>query len=169
MKKFLWLIVCLMTMVVFSSCGEDPKAKIQSNLEEVVIENGMGFIKKCNTISMKIDTITINDIQAFVTKTFPNGVPEDYEDEKFESFISPLKTNSDGKSIAYLTVTHKYKIFMDNDPFKRSDVIVTEHRLVNPTTYEYISNDLSKDDMWTTPLEYSYNKAMKEAFDALDS
>lgn len=26
----------------------------------------------------------------------------------------------------------------------------------------------SKDDMWTTPLVYSYNKAMKEAFDALD-
>jgi hypothetical protein len=155
-------------MVVFTSCGNDPKEKIQSNLEEVVIEKGMGFVKKCNTISMDIDTITISDLKTFVSKTFPNGVPNDYEDEDFEKFISPIKSNNNDGSIAYLSVTHKYKIFMVGDPFKRDEVVVTEHRLVNPTTYEYISDDLSKDEMWLTPLQYSANKAMQEAFNAME-
>jgi hypothetical protein len=157
-------------MVVFSSCGEDPKARIQSNLEEVVIEKGSGFVKSCNTMSLNIDTVKVSDIKNFISKVFPpkdfpDGVPTDFEDEAFEKFISPLKGANNDNTIAYLSVTHKYKINMVGDPFGRSEVIVTAHSLVNPNTYDYISDDLREDDAWSlNPLQYRYNKAMEEAF-----
>lgn len=172
MKKVLWLIVCLMTMVVsFTSCGTNPTSKIQSNLEEVVIENGMGFVKSCNTISLKIDTIRVNDVKSFISKVFPskdfpNGVPSDFEDEEFDKFISPLKNVNDDNAIVYLSIAHKYKINMVGDPLGRNEAILTAHRLVNPNTYEYIGDDLRKDDMWSlNPLQYRFAKAMGETFD----
>lgn len=164
MKKIIMALACLMTVVLsFTSCETNPKEKIQSNLEQVVIEKGMGFVKKCTTISIDIDTITINDLKAFVTKTFPEGIPNDYEDETFEKFILPIKNNSNN-NIVYLSIKHKYKIFMVGDPFKRDEVIVTAYRLVDPVTYEYLFDDLSKDETWTTPQEYLLNKQIKELF-----
>lgn len=170
MKKVLWLIVCLMTMVVsFTSCSTNPTSKIQSNLEEVVIEKGAGFVKSCNTISMVIDTIKVSDIKNFVSQYFPNGVPNDFKDDDFEKFVSPLKNTNGDNTIVYLSVTHKYKINMVGDPFGRDEAIITAHRLINPITYEYISDDLRKDVMWSlTPLEYKYNKAMEEELKATE-
>lgn len=171
MKKLIMAMVCLMTMVMsFTSCDSNPTPKIQSNLEEIVIEKGMGFVKSCNTMSLKIDTVRVSDIKTFISKAFPskdfpNGVPSDFEDEAFEKFISPLKNINDDNTIVYLSCTHKYKINMVGDPLGRSEVIVTAHSLVNPNTYEYISDDLREDDMWSlNPLQYRYNKAMEEAF-----
>jgi hypothetical protein len=153
-----------MTMVVsVSSCTTNSTSKIQSNLEEVVIEKGMGFVKSCNTISLVVDTIKASDIKNFIGEYFPNGVPNDFEDDAFEKFVSPLKDVNDNNTIVYLSVAHKYKINMVGDPFGRNELITTAYRLINPTTYEYISDDLRKDEMWSlTPLQYKYNKAMEE-------
>ena len=164
MKKFIMALVCLMTMVIgFTSCNEDPKEKIQSNLEDVVIEKGMGFINKCKTISIEIDSVRVSDIKSFIAKIFPNGeVPNDFNDERFDKYILPIKNKINDDDIVYLSVTHKYKIYMSNDPFKRSEVIVTANRLVNPQTYEYVDDDLSKDDSWLiTPTEYMQSKLME--------
>ena len=165
MKKILFIIVCLMAMVTFVSCSS-AEDKIQSNLEELVIEKGVGLVKKCNTISMEIDTIRISDIKAFVANIFPDGIPDDYNDKEFQNFISPLKSANDDGSIAYLSVTHKYKAYLLFDPLGRDEAIITQYRLVNPSTYEYISDDLTKDDTWISPWLYKYHKETQELLSA---
>ena len=77
-----------------------------------------------------------------------------------------MKSANDDGSIAYLSVTHKYKAYLLFDPLGRDEAIITQYRLVNPSTYEYISDDLTKDDTWISPWLYKYHKETQELLSA---
>lgn len=161
MKK-LFLFIAIIIMV---SCdNNNPEKQIETILKDVVIENGAGMISDYESLSMEFDTVRVSDIKQFIEKCFPaekypNGVPADFKDEKFLGFIAPLKTHNSDNDVVYLSVKHKYKIY---NPLVDKKIEVIQQRLLDPTTYKYIDDDLRKDKMWMGVINYEMDKASEE-------
>lgn len=173
MKKFLMAMVFLMTMMLaFSSCGSSETDKIEAKLVEKVTEDSWGLIKKCKTLQLDIDTIRVADIKAFIAdafpkELFPNGIPSDFSDKDFSKFIAPMDKNANDDDIAYLAVTYKSKRIPSVDLFKRAEIIVTEHWLIDPSTYDYVMDDFREDGSWTAPQEYLIKKETQSAYESM--
>lgn len=160
MKK-LFLFIAIIIMV---SCNNNPEKQIENILKDVVIENGSGMISDYESLSMEFDTVRVSDIKQFIEKCFPaekypNGVPADFKDEKFLGFIAPLKAQKADNDIVYLSVKHKYKIL---NLLIDKKIEVIQQRLLDPTTYKYIGDDLRMDKTWMGVIQYEMDKASDE-------
>lgn len=165
MKK----IIILLGFIAFVSCSESPEQKMESVLKDVVVEKSGGALSGYKMLSIDIDTIRVTDIKQFIEKNFPkeefpDGVPADFKDEKFESFIAPLKTKQADNDVVYLSVKHKYSFF---NPFFNKDMEKIDYRLIVPETFKYISDDIRQDKMWTAIHDYKMEKAFKDAQKAI--
>ena len=163
MKKCFLFMVTLI-MVSCAKTIQSPEQQIEAVLKDIVIEKGNGMISDYNMISMEIDTVKISDIKAFIDKNFPKdkypeGIPSDFKDEEFETFISPSKTKTSDEDIVYLSVKHKYSIF---NPLLDKSIEVIKYHLLDPVSYKYIADDLRKDDLWMAVQKYEANKASEE-------
>ena len=157
------ILIFMISIILYACGGKKTESQIESVLKEVVIERGGGMVSEYKHLSMDIDTVKVSDIIAFVHKNFPkekypNGIPEDFNDEDFEKFTSPIKTKKNDE-IAYLSVKHKYSIF---SPMIDKKIEVIKYRLLDPISYKYIVDDLRKDDTWMAIQQYEANKVSEE-------
>lgn len=161
MKKSL-LFTFIGMALFFVSCTKSSEQQIKEVLKEIVIEKGRGAISKYEFKSMEIDTLRIKDLTNFVEncfppKEYPNGVPKDFNDEKFLEFTKPLKNSKSENDIVYLSVKHKYTIF---NPILNSNVDIITYRILNPIDYKYVMDDIRKDEFWSAASDYKFQQEM---------
>ena len=156
--KRVYFFCLLLFLLLSASCsnvsGTDEKEDLKSVLKEIVIEKHSGQILDYTFLDLDIDSVRVKDINAFIEKCFPKegkvgygGIPYDFDDERFNLFIAPLKDHSNDEEVCFLSIKHKYSFF-NPDYNKKSENINYHLFFITAEKYRYVDGDLCKDGKW---------------------